>query len=128
MNKKGDKIIRIKKKTIKTWLLILGVIALGILIILIKSKVSYDITTANIAKCIGNHSKLYVQYGCPHCADQEAMFGNNLKYLNYTDCFQNESRQKCIDANITHIPSWIINDKKYEGVMSIPELQNLTGC
>lgn len=127
MNKKGA-VIRIKKKTLLTWVIIVGIVALGIILISIHSNANSGIVSASLAQCIGQHSKLYVQYGCPHCADQEAMFGGNLKYLNYTDCFQQENRQQCINANITAVPTWIINGQRYLGVQSIPTLQNLTGC
>ena len=85
-------------------------------------------TTDDLAKCIGQNSLLYVQTGCSHCADQEALFGDSVKYLNMIDCINPENQQKCIDAGIQGTPTWIINNQSYIGVQTIAKLKELTGC
>ncbi|MDD5191607.1 MAG: hypothetical protein PHH54_02210 [Candidatus Nanoarchaeia archaeon] len=79
-----------------------------------------------LAKCLGEKSELYVQLGCKFCKDQEDIFGNNTQYLNIIDC--HFETQKCVDAQITGTPTWIINGEKYPGVQSIEKLKQLTGC
>lgn len=82
------------------------------------------VTTEEIAKCIGENSVLYSRLGCHACEIQEDIFGNNYQYLIVIDCFFESS--KCTDIEAT--PTWIIKNKKYEGVQSIEKLQELTGC
>jgi hypothetical protein len=33
-----------------------------------------------------------------------------------------------MDLGVTHVPTWIINSQSYEGVHSVEQLKNLTGC
>ena len=83
-------------------------------------------TDEKTAKCIGENSVLYMKLGCPACETQEKMFNGNYQYLNKIDC--HFETQKCIDAGITHTPTWIINNEKYVGVQTIEKLKELTGC
>lgn len=79
-----------------------------------------------LAQCIANKSELYIQLGCPACKIQEDMFKDSYIYLNVIDCHYQP--EKCIDARLTHTPTWIINGEKYQGVQSIEKLKELTGC
>ncbi len=115
--------MKVKKESIATIVVILAVLIFAGYLIFNKTSVQ---TSANVAKCIGENSAIYVETGCPHCADQEAMFGDNFKYLNSTDCYYNS--QKCSDAGISAVPTWVIKGKQYVGVQSISTLQTLTGC
>lgn len=109
------------KKSWFTWIIILAVIILAIAIIYWPNNSE---TPEEVAKCIGENSVLYVQLGCFACKTQEEMFGDNYQYLNSVDCvFETE---KCSDIQRT--PTWIIEDKKYEGVQTIEKLKELTGC
>lgn len=111
-----------KKGNIITILIILGIIIFAIIAI----NRPHPQTTEEIAKCIGENSKLYTQLGCSHCEEQEEMFGDNLKYLDIIDCFY--ERDKCSSEDIEATPTWLIKGKKYEGVQTIEKLQELTGC
>ena len=86
-----------------------------------------DNASESVAKWIGEHSVLYMKTSCPHCQDQEAMFGDNVKYLNMIDGDKIENEQKFIDAGITAVPTWVINNQTYVGVQSIDTLKKLTG-
>ena len=108
-----------KKRSLITILVILGVIVISMIIINSGNGVSKE-----TAMCIGENSELYVQLGCNACRHQEEMFGENKKYLNIIDCWY--ERDKC--SNIEYTPTWIINGEKYTGVQSIEELKELTGC
>ena len=117
--------MKIKKSLLATIAAVIVVIAIAAAILLLRSSNNSEVSVS-LAKCIGQESHIYVQFGCPHCQDQEALFGGSFKYLNSTDCYFNPSA--CIAANITGTPTWIISGKEYLGVQSIEELKNLTGC
>lgn len=114
-----------KRKT-KSTLLTISIL-LGITIIAILSlNDKPPETDQEVAECIGSKSILYTQLGCHACETQEDLFGKNYQYLNVIDCWYNH--QPCIDSNITATPTWIIENKKYEGVQTIDKLKELTGC
>ena len=79
-----------------------------------------------IAKCIGENSVLYVKEGCVACIKQEQKFGENIKYLTIIDCAKTIG--PCLDVGLTVTPTWVIGGQKYEGVHTIDELKQLTGC
>jgi hypothetical protein len=107
------------KKNLVTILIILGVIILSIIVISRGSGVSQQ-----TAMCIGQKSILYTQLGCHACKIQQDMFGENYQYLNVVDCWI--EREKC--EGIKKTPTWIIKGEKYEKVLSIEKLKELTGC
>ncbi len=117
----------------KQKLVTIGIIALVLLVagavIIFKSGLAVQNTDVSeeVAKYIGEHSVLYMRTTCPHCVDQEKMFGENVKYLNMIDGDKAENVQKFIDAGVTEVPTWIINNQKYVGVQSIEKLKELTG-
>lgn len=77
-------------------------------------------------KCIAEKSTLYVSKTCSHCAAQKKILGNGLKYFKMIDCLDESG--KCVEANVTAVPTWVINGTNYEGVRSIEELKRLAGC
>ena len=79
-----------------------------------------------VIQCIAENSQLIVKEGCPACASQEKILENYINKFNVTDC--SIKPQKCMDLGITHVPTWIINGERSEGVQSIEELKALTGC
>ena len=116
-----------KKSSVATVLVIAVILIVAIVIIYLRSNSSGGGVSADLAKCIGAHSQLYVQLGCEFCAKQEAIFGNSsYQYLNSTDCFYNEAL--CNQLGIQGTPTWIVNGTKYLGVQSIDQLKQLTGC
>ena len=108
------------KQDFVTIILILAIIVLVVFIV----KKDNNNSDAETAKCIALKSKLYVSTGCSACAAQESLFGENFKYLNVIDCAV--TPEECKD--ITRVPTWIINNKKEEGLKTIENLKNLTGC
>ncbi len=102
--------------------LIIIIIAGGIFLIYNQKKEA----PMDIARCIGKNSQVYVQLGCHACEKQKDLFGGSYQYINIVDCFY--EREKCINANITATPTWIIKGEKYVGVQSLEKLQELTGC
>ncbi len=108
-----------KKRTLITLAIILGVIILSAIILSRGNGVSKETTM-----CIANHSQLYTQLGCHACETQEKMFGENYQYLNVIDCWF--EKEKC--SEIQYTPTWIIKGEKYTGVQSIKKLKELTDC
>ncbi len=111
------------KKKNKKWVTFAVIVAVIILAVIIIIKPNPE-TSKEVAECIGKNSKLYVQLGCHYCKQQEDLFGKNYQYLNIIDCFY--ERDKC--GGIEFTPTWIIKGEKYEEVLSIKKLQELTGC
>lgn len=108
------------KNLIATTLIILAIIALAFLLLNKKNPE----TTEEVAKCIGSKSVLYTQLGCHACESQKDLFGENYQYLNVIDCWY--EGEKCSEIEFT--PTWIINNKKTEGVQTVDKLRELTGC
>ena len=118
---------RVKSRLI-TFGIIVGAIIIAGIIIYLQSYFIQD-CSEEVAECIGKKATLYVQAGCHYCEIQEDKFGDKLELLNIVDCIENdENIQKCLDAEITGTPSWMINGKLHEGVYEIEELKNMTGC
>ena len=108
-----------KKNSLITLIIILGVVILAYFLIIKNNGVSEE-----TAKCIGQKATLYIQLGCHACKIQTDMFGENSEYLNIVDCFY--EKEKCI--GIKYTPTWIINNEKYINVQSIEKLKELTKC
>ena len=115
-------IYNIEKKSVVIVSLILAFL-FGIIIIFFSSNLKVSEETA---KCIGENSVLYVQLGCISCEKQKDMFGENVKYINFIDCFY--ETEKCIESEISTTPTWIINNQKYKGFQDIKKLKELTKC
>ncbi|MFZ1971147.1 MAG: hypothetical protein WAU65_03145 [Candidatus Nanoarchaeia archaeon] len=115
-----------KKSSLVTFLVIVAVIIIAGLIIYLQYANKGSGVSADLAKCIGVNSQIYVQLGCHFCAEQEALFGSSYQYLNSTDCYYNQTL--CNNLGIQGTPTWIINGTTYLGVQSIDKLKNLTGC
>jgi uncharacterized membrane protein len=74
--------------------------------------------------------KFYGAQWCPHCQQQKELFGVAAKRLPYIECSPEgqgtPQAQVCKDANIESYPTWIIDDKRYEDVLTMTQLANLT--
>ena len=103
--------------------IIVGILIIALVIIYIKSHKNPDYPK-EIIECISEKAVLYVQTGCHYCALQEQKFGKDKDLLNIVDCFY--EREKC--EGVTSTPSWEINGEIYNGVFSVEELKNMTGC
>jgi uncharacterized membrane protein len=75
--------------------------------------------------------KMYGASWCPHCQEQKEYFGLSASRLPYVECSpEGQGRpqaQICKDMGITIYPTWIIAGKRYEEVMSLQRLSELTG-
>lgn len=86
------------------------------------------------AQCLATkQAKMYGLYWCPHCADQKAMFGASFRYVPYVECAikgsPHELAPACKVARVTLFPSWQFGmDPPHEGVLSLQDLSQKTGC
>lgn len=112
-------------------------LTLGIIVILITIGIYYWKNSSSdnkpvseeIMKCIAEKSVMYSQTSCSHCIQQKEILGNYTKLFNIIECDKSrEETKKCLDEGITGTPTWIINKEKAEGIQSIKQLRELTGC
>ena len=75
-------------------------------------------------------AKKYGAYWCPHCHEQQQLFGKEaVDQLNYVECAAdgvNAQVEQCRSAGIQAFPSWEINGEIYAGVRSLNELADLS--
>ena len=88
----------------------------------------------SFAKCIATrNAKMYGLYWCPHCVEQKSEFGSSFQYVNYVECASendpHELTPACKAAGVKLFPSWQFgSDPPKEGVLSLEELSQKTGC
>jgi glutaredoxin len=86
------------------------------------------------ARCVASkQARMYGLYWCPHCADQKEMFGASFRYIPYQECAVKNSphqlTEECKAAGAKLFPSWQFgNNPPKEGVLSLDELRDKTGC
>ncbi len=76
-------------------------------------------------------AKMYGAYWCSHCKDQKQLFGQEaVSKLNYIECDsqgKNPQPNLCVAAGIKAYPTWEIDGKLQEGVVSLENLAKLSG-
>jgi hypothetical protein len=85
------------------------------------------------AQCLASkQAKMYGAYWCPHCADEERMFGSSFKYVPYVECGVPGSRAEapaCKADGIKHYPTWVFaSGDRREGTLPLQTLGQMTGC
>lgn len=86
------------------------------------------------AQCVASkQARMYGLYWCPHCAEQKEMFGASFRYIPYQECAvkgsPHELVSECKAAGAKLFPSWQFgNNPPKEGVLSLQELADKTGC
>jgi len=81
----------------------------------------------DFAKCLTTKGLIF--YGvswCPHCANEKKLFGDSFQYVNYVECTLETAR--CQMANITALPTFIIDNTRLTGEQSLETLAQITGC
>jgi len=76
-------------------------------------------------------ARYYGAFWCPSCQDQRRLFGRSADRLPYVECSPN-GRQgvvafACVSADISGYPTWIINGRRYQQVLSPDELARYSG-
>jgi uncharacterized membrane protein/glutaredoxin len=76
-------------------------------------------------------AKMYGAYWCPHCQDQKALFGAAANRLPYIECSTagqgSPQTETCRAEKIKTYPTWVINGKRTEEVMTLPQLAAASG-
>lgn len=118
-------------RTIPAGLIVVALLHLHFTGILGKPAAAEDRRLRALAQhLVKNNAKFYGAYWCPHCAEQKEMFGASGHRLPYIECSPQGRRGsqalECRDAGIRVYPTWIINGRRLEGVLSISRLSELT--
>jgi hypothetical protein len=76
-------------------------------------------------------AKMYGAFWCPHCQQQKTIFGPSASRLPYIECSPNgQGRPQadvCQAEHIQSYPTWVINGKHIEEVLSLKQLAEDTG-
>jgi uncharacterized membrane protein len=76
-------------------------------------------------------AKFYGASWCPHCQDQKKMFGADADRLPYVECSPRGPRTPqaavCRNMNIQGYPTWIINGRRFAGLLTPEELAKHSG-
>ena len=80
-----------------------------------------------LAQCLSEKGAiLYGADWCPHTVRQKEAFGDGFVYINYVECTKNETL--CVEAEIEHSPTWIINEIKIWGFYELDTLAKVASC
>ncbi len=83
-----------------------------------------DVDIESFAKCIyKSGATLYISDNCERCEEQKNVFGENFEHLNPIEC-----ENTCERKDVTKFPTWVFKGKKYESVLSLKRISELTGC
>jgi uncharacterized membrane protein/glutaredoxin len=74
--------------------------------------------------------KFYGASWCPHCQDQKKLFGSAAKRLPYIECSPDgqgtPQAPVCVAEKIESYPTWVINGKRVEEVLTLKALADAT--
>ncbi len=75
-------------------------------------------------------AKLYVSYTCPHCHEQQELFGKQAAaIIDPIECHpqgKNARPELCQEAGIRGVPAWEINGQLYSGVQPLDVLARIS--
>lgn len=85
------------------------------------------------AKCLFEKGmKFYGAEWCGWCKKQKELFGEDVEYLPYVECIDEETEEmtvECQEAGITGFPTWQLpNGELVSGFKTFEELSELSGC
>lgn len=76
-------------------------------------------------------AKFYGAFWCPSCQEQKRMFGRSEDRLPYVECTPNGRAGgmafECVAADISGYPTWIIDGRRYQQVLTPDELAARSG-
>jgi len=79
----------------------------------------------------GTGARFYGASWCPHCQQQKRLFRQASESLPYVECSPagrgGPTALACSRQNISNYPTWIIGNKRYEGVLEPRELAERSG-
>ena len=90
-----------------------------------------------LARALAEHltqkgAKFFGAQWCPHCKDQKDLFGIAAKRLPYIECSPEGGQGTpqapiCKDLDIKRYPTWIINGRRVEDILTMQQLAEATG-
>jgi hypothetical protein len=85
------------------------------------------------AQCLTDADATYYgAFWCGTCAEQNELFGNSKRLINYVECSLPSGQgqtEACAAAGITSYPTWEFADgERVVGLMSLDALAEKTGC
>jgi hypothetical protein len=88
---------------------------------------------AKLAQCLTSKGvKFYGAFWCPHCAEQKAIFGDDLRYITYVECDPRDPTSKpdeCAAKGVKAYPTWFFPGQGTEtGVHQPADLAKKVGC
>jgi hypothetical protein len=71
----------------------------------------------------------YGAWWCPACFRQKSLFGQQAgNQLPYVECDKTEAgRERCRGAGIKAYPTWVLGDRRLEGVLTLEQLKRWSG-
>ncbi|MBW2991002.1 SurA N-terminal domain-containing protein [Candidatus Woesearchaeota archaeon] len=85
------------------------------------------------ADCLtAKEAVLYGAYWDSSTKKQKDMFGTDINKITYAECgVQGDYRAQevaCSEAGIMAYPTWVIDEQKHMGILSLEQLSSLSGC
>ena len=72
---------------------------------------------------------MYTSTTCSACLTQKNMFGQTASdELEIIECDTTEGKEECDSLAVKATPTWIVNNIKYTGVLSLEGLAELAEC
>lgn len=106
------------------------IILIGILAVFLAACASEKYN--EFAQCLTDKDvKFYGAFWCPHCARQKELFGSSFDKVNYIECSlpdKSGQTEVCSSANITNYPTWDFGDERKQGLLTLQQLSQKTGC
>lgn len=126
------------KKINKAPIIIIALIVIAAIAFFMFSGEKSNVDAASLAQCASEKNvKMYGSYTCSVCARVKQLFKEDFQYISYVECDprgENSQTQLCLQKNIEHTPTWILEDeqgndiKRTEGFLSFKELAEFSGC
>lgn len=119
-----------KKPSSTVWMIVLAVVVFGALIGGLVYQNNAPSKYDDFAQCLTDKgATMYGAYWCPHCADQEALFGSAFKHINYVECSSPGSTTFDLCPDIESTPTWESADGvRVKGQRTLQELADRFSC
>jgi|GEM_PF-1293710 len=120
------------KRSLKTSVVMLALLMTSVLMLSACGEVK-DGKYAELAKCLTKEGvKFYGAFWCPHCQEQKAMFGDDLRYVTFVECDPRDPKADpadCAERKIDRYPTWFFPGQGNEtGYHTAEELAKKSGC